>query len=214
MTSCRFSPQLVGYWTDQRSFLESLRWVDTTYYAKHKDEDSSVLRPGYYPNLKAYPVRDGSTNSTSTAEAISMFLFRYGKKAGISLFVFALSYIPVVGRFVLPAASFYTFNRVAGPGPAAIVFGTGVFLPRKYLVVFLQTYFSSRSMMRELVGHSRRSRPLSTSNSYTHLSLNLTSPAFTSPQARNATGSGHAKDFSLASVLVSIYFSGSHCWVF
>lgn len=132
-------------------FLESLRWVDTTYYAKHKDEDSSDLRQGYYPNLKAYPVRDGSTNSTSTAEAISMFLFRYGKKAGISLLVFALSYVPIVGRFVLPAASFYTFNRFAGPGPAAIVFGTGVFLPRKYLVVFLQTYFSSRSMMRELL---------------------------------------------------------------
>lgn len=80
-----------------------------------------------------------------------MFLMRFGKKAGLSLAVFALSYIPYVGRLVLPAASFYTFNSVAGLGPAAIVFGTGIFLPKRYLVIFLQSYFSSRSLMRELV---------------------------------------------------------------
>lgn len=80
-----------------------------------------------------------------------MFLMRFGKRAGISLAVFALSYIPYVGRLVLPAASFYTFNKAAGLGPAAVVFGTGLFLPRRYLVIFLQSYFSSRSLMRELL---------------------------------------------------------------
>jgi hypothetical protein len=80
-----------------------------------------------------------------------MFLMRFGKKAAISLVVFGLSYVPYVGRLVLPAASFYTFNSVAGLGPAAIVFGTGIFLPRRYLVIFLQSYFASRSLMRELL---------------------------------------------------------------
>lgn len=80
-----------------------------------------------------------------------MFLLRFGKKAGISLVIFALSYIPYVGRLVLPAASFYTFNRVVGLGPAVIVFGTGILLPRRYLVIFLQSYFASRSLMRELL---------------------------------------------------------------
>ena len=80
-----------------------------------------------------------------------MFLLRFGKKAAISLAIFALSYVPYVGRLVLPAASFYTFNSVVGLGPAAIVFGTGVFLPRRYLVIFLQSYFASRSLMRELL---------------------------------------------------------------
>lgn len=80
-----------------------------------------------------------------------MFLMKFGKKAGVSLAVFSLSYIPYIGRLVLPAASFYTFNSVAGLGPAAVVFGTGIFLPRRYLVIFLQSYFSSRSLMRELV---------------------------------------------------------------
>ncbi|CAG8972883.1 hypothetical protein HYALB_00001303 [Hymenoscyphus albidus] len=80
-----------------------------------------------------------------------MFLMRFGKKAAISLTIFALSYVPYIGRLVLPAASFYTFNSVVGLGPAAIVFGTGLFLPRRYLVVFLQSYFASRSLMRELL---------------------------------------------------------------
>ena len=81
-----------------------------------------------------------------------MFLMRFGKKAGLSLAVFALSYIPYIGRLVLPAASFYTFSSVVGLGPAGIIFGTGIFLPKRYLVVFLQSYFASRSLMRELVG--------------------------------------------------------------
>ncbi|PMD42400.1 transmembrane protein-like protein UsgS [Hyaloscypha variabilis F] len=132
-------------------FMDSLAWVDKTYYAKHAGEDPNTLRETYYPNLRMYPTRDGSTHSKSTAEAITMFLMRFGKKAGISLAVFALSYVPYVGRLVLPAASFYTFKSVAGWGPAGIVFGTGMFLPRRYLVIFLQSYFASRSLMRELL---------------------------------------------------------------
>lgn len=80
-----------------------------------------------------------------------MTLMRFGKKAGLSLAVFALSYVPYVGRLVLPAASFYTFQSVVGLGSASIIFGTGLFLPRRYLVMFLQSYFASRSLMRELV---------------------------------------------------------------
>ncbi|KAK7416941.1 hypothetical protein QQX98_004852 [Neonectria punicea] len=132
-------------------FMQSLQWVDTTYVQKHKDEKPSDLRDMYYPNLKMYRASDGSTHSESTAQAVSMFLYRFVRKGAISLAVFALSYTPVVGRFVLPAASFYTFNHAVGLGPASVIFGTGVFLPRRYLVIFLQSYFSSRSLMRELL---------------------------------------------------------------
>lgn len=131
--------------------MESLRWVDVTYVQKHKHDDPKDLRDMYYPNLRQYSTRDGSTHTTSTAEAISMFLYRFARKASISLAVYSMSYLPVVGRFVLPAASFYTFNQAVGLGPASVIFGTGVFLPRRYLVIFLQTYFSSRSLMRELL---------------------------------------------------------------
>ncbi|KAJ0297856.1 hypothetical protein COL5a_011133 [Colletotrichum fioriniae] len=118
---------------------------------KHKHEDPTKLRDMYYPNLKMYKVSDGSTHTTSTAEAISMFLYRFARKGAISLAVFALSYLPIVGRFVLPAASFYTFNNAVGLGPASVIFGTGIFLPKRYIVIFLQSYFASRSLMRELL---------------------------------------------------------------
>lgn len=131
--------------------MDSLAWVDKTYYLKHEGQDPSTLRETYYPNLRKYATRDGSTHTKSTAEAVTIFLMRFAKKAGISLGVFGLSYVPVVGRLVLPAASFYTFQKVTGLGPAAIIFGTGIFLPRRYLVIFLQSYFASRSLMRELV---------------------------------------------------------------
>ncbi|KAL7619980.1 hypothetical protein AAE478_010528 [Parahypoxylon ruwenzoriense] len=132
-------------------FMDSLRWVDMTYAQKHKHDDPNTLRDMYYPNLHQYKQRDGSTHSASTAEAVSMFLWRFARKALISLAIFTLSYVPYIGRLVLPAASFYTFNKAVGLGPAAVIFGTGVFLPKRYLVIFLQTYFASRSLMRELL---------------------------------------------------------------
>ncbi|KAF5018948.1 hypothetical protein F66182_9037 [Fusarium sp. NRRL 66182] len=132
-------------------FMQSLQWVDMTYVQKHREEKPSELRDMYYPNLKMYRASDGSTQSESTAQAVSMFLYRFLRKGGISLAIFALSYTPVIGRFVLPVASFYTFNNAVGLGPASIIFGTGIFLPRRYLVIFLQSYFSSRSLMRELL---------------------------------------------------------------
>ncbi|KAF3015388.1 hypothetical protein G7054_g7372 [Neopestalotiopsis clavispora] len=132
-------------------FMDSLRWVDQTYVQKHKHERPDTLRDMYYPNLRQYKIKDGSTHTTSTAEASTMFAVRFARKAAISLAVFALSYVPYVGRLVLPAASFYTFNKAVGLGPAAVIFGTGIFFPRRYLVIFLQTYFGSRSLMRELL---------------------------------------------------------------
>lgn len=131
--------------------MESLRFVDMTYVQKHKNDNPKDLRDMYYPNLRQYSSRDGSTHTTSTAEAVSMFFVRSARKAGISLGVYMLSYLPVVGRFVLPAASFYTTNKAIGLGPASVIFGTGIFLPRRYIIIFLQAYFSSRRLMRELL---------------------------------------------------------------
>ena len=98
-----------------------------------------------------YSTHGDTSNYKAPKDAALAFLFRFGKRAAISLLVYMLSYLPLVGRFVLPAASFYTLNKALGPVPASVIFGSGIFLPRRYLVVFLQSYFSSRSLMRELV---------------------------------------------------------------
>ncbi|KAI9890072.1 MAG: hypothetical protein M1814_004471 [Vezdaea aestivalis] len=105
----------------------------------------------YYPNLKLYTGHDGPGKRKGPRDAAFAFLYRFGKRTATGLIVYTLSFLPLVGRFVLPAASCYTFNKAAGPIPAAIVFGSGLFLPKRYLVVFLQSYFSSRSLMRELL---------------------------------------------------------------
>jgi hypothetical protein len=133
-------------------FMNSLEWVDQTYYEKHEGENPNDLRATYHPNLKQYSTK--GTNSDKNKDpyaALQSFLMRFGKKAAISLGVYLLSLLPYVGRFILPAASFYTFNKSVGWQPAVVIFGSGIFLPKKYLVMFLQSYFSSRTLMRELV---------------------------------------------------------------
>ncbi|KID78421.1 transmembrane protein UsgS, partial [Metarhizium brunneum ARSEF 3297] len=71
--------------------------------------------------------------------------------AGLSIVVLALSYTPIFGQLILPLVSFYTFHKSVGLGPASIIFGSGLFLPRRYLIIFLQSYYSSRNLMNELL---------------------------------------------------------------
>jgi hypothetical protein len=132
-------------------FMDSLNWVDSTYIRKHQSEDPTQLRAMYYPNLRLYSSATEKKEKKNPRGALFAFLQRFGKRAALSLGVYLLSFLPVVGRFVLPAASFYTFHKAVGLPPAVLVFGSSLFLPRKYLVMFLQSYFSSRSLMRELV---------------------------------------------------------------
>lgn len=131
--------------------MDSLQWVDQTYTEKHKSEDPSTLRPMYHSNLLMYPAHGDISKPRRPKEAVRAFLIRYGRRAAISLLVYILSFTPVVGRFVLPAASFYTLNKTLGPLPASLIFGSGIFLPKRYLILFLQSFFASRSLMRELV---------------------------------------------------------------
>jgi hypothetical protein len=140
--------------TDINRFMESLKWVDDTYSAKHKSEDPKTLRAGYHDNLKLYfsnqaPVT--KSRKVSPWQGIDVFLLRYGKKAVLSISVYIFAHIPYVGKFILPLLSFYTFDKAVGNKPAVLIFASGLVLPKHYLIRFLQIYFGSRSMTRELV---------------------------------------------------------------
>ena len=138
-------------------FMQSLEWVDKTYLTKHADENPHGLRALYYPNLRLYSSSGkaggggGAGGVLGTFEAVKPFLIKYARRAGISIAVYFASFLPAVGPFVLPAASFYSLNRAAGPIPAAVVFGVGLLLPKRWMIVFLQGYFASRGLMRELL---------------------------------------------------------------
>lgn len=131
--------------------MDSLRWVDETYVQKHETEDSASLRAPYFAPLSQYSTCSSPHPSSRERHAIKTFLVRYAKRTAVAFLIYVLSFMPLLGRFVLPAASVYTFNNAVGPLPAAIVFGAGLILPKTYIVMFLQSYYSSRSLMRELV---------------------------------------------------------------
>jgi len=131
--------------------MQSIQWVDMTYIQKHKSEDPSSLRAMYYPHLVMYPTKGGPDSSRPKSKAMMAFINRYAKRMGMLLGIYLLSLTPVVGRFVMPAASFYTFRNHVGTAPAAAIFGAGFILPKAFIVRFLHTYFASRSLMRELV---------------------------------------------------------------
>ncbi|PWY90935.1 transmembrane protein UsgS [Aspergillus heteromorphus CBS 117.55] len=134
-------------------FMESLHWVDTTYVDKHKEDDPKNLRAMYYPNLSMYTTQDGKvkTERKPGRERILLFLRRYGQRAGMLLGVSLFSCVPVVGRFAMPAASFYAFKGVVGTNPAAVIFGAGLIFPKSYVVSFLHSFYASRSLMREML---------------------------------------------------------------
>jgi len=143
--------------------MDSLSWVDQTNMRNHP-VDRSVSSPktapqSFYTNLESYPPGASRLLSSGTTrspiEGAKAFIFRSGRKAFISLAVYGLSFLPVVGRFVLPAASFYTFRQAVGKEPAFAIFAVGLLLPRAQMVMFLQAYFGSRSLMRELVSLER-----------------------------------------------------------
>lgn len=193
---------------DQHRFMDSLQWVDQTYYAKHKSEDPKTLRATYFAELRMYSAHGDTSKHRAPMDAALAFLMRFGRRAGISLAIYALSYLPIVGRFVLPAASFYTFNNAVGPIPATIIFGSGIFLPRRYLIVFLQSYFSSRSLMRELVR-------IRTPNLYAFIAKHLTdvlysssptSPESVSRRSKRSIGSTTARACYLDSLWGFISF--------
>ena len=137
-------------------FMDSLAWVDSTYITKHKGENPDDLRAMYYPNLKLYddahgPGERAPGEGRKPYDAMMKFLARFGRKGLLSLAVYLATFVPYVGRFVLPAASFYTFNKAVGTPAAVVIFGSGILVPKRYLIMFLQSYFSSRSLMRDLV---------------------------------------------------------------
>lgn len=182
-------------------FMNSLQWVDQTYLQKHKSEDPSGLRAMYYPNLRLYSEHAKTAQKKEPKEAMTAFFMRFGKKAVLSLGIYLLSFIPYVGRFVLPAASFYTFNKAVGLQPAVLIFGSSLFLPKRYLVMFLQSYFSSRSLMRELV-----SLNLEMGSPGMLLTLHSSSRTFhasDTPRSRNESGSTTAKASSTVSPSLS-----------
>lgn len=82
---------------------------------------------------------------------LQAFLIKSFKRAGVTMGLYLLSFVPVVGSLVLPVVSFSTFNSVVGTPTAVAIFGIGYNLPRRWMVKFLGTFWGGRSLLRELL---------------------------------------------------------------
>ncbi|CAI2176640.1 7438_t:CDS:2 [Funneliformis geosporum] len=129
--------------------FNSLRNVDTTYLKKHEGEQN--LRASYAPALENYQYGHGGTEVY--LKEMFQYLKRTWNQIKIALLLYFLSLLPYVGKFVYPAASAYALVNSLGYLPAITV---GVFMyiipgTKPFAMIFLETLYSSRAMMRELL---------------------------------------------------------------
>ena len=133
-------------------FMQSLEWTDRIYQDKHAQDDKTKqpLRPLYSKTLALY-ARDPSTHSTPR---VYKFVRRTVKRLALGMVLYLLSLTPGLGKFVFPAAGFYSLYQALGHdlALAAAVGGVGLLLlPKRSYVVLVQGWLSSRALTRELL---------------------------------------------------------------
>ncbi|CAN6634640.1 hypothetical protein TRVA0_014S02652 [Trichomonascus vanleenenianus] len=131
-------------------FLKSLQFVDRVYKQKHPESNRE-----FYRALIRYDSEKATTATPVTKprkrDSILRFIKKTGMRAAQTIAVYSLSGVPVLGKLVLPAVSFYSFNEVVGTAAAICIFSAGLFVPRHWMMVFLSTFWGSRRLVRELL---------------------------------------------------------------
>lgn len=139
-------------------FLTSIQYFDNVYKQEHPKSSKQ-----YYPTLQNYHGIDVQSRITEPSllaqikgiyrndRAFGKFLYRYARRSGFTLLVYALSGLPSVGPAVIPIVAFYSFNQVAGTPVALALFITGCTVKAQYMMVFLSTFWGGRSLVRELL---------------------------------------------------------------
>lgn len=132
-------------------FMQSLEWSDKMYSDKHAQDANTKepIRPLYSKTLSLY-----ARNSSHSTQRFSKFARRTLKRLILGLVLYLLSLMPVIGRFVFPAAGFYSLYRALSEDLmlAALVGGLGLLLfPKRTYVILVQGWLSSRALTRELL---------------------------------------------------------------
>lgn len=138
-------------------FLMSLEFIDSVYLRRHPDRTMQQ----FYSNLvalstdeKIYTLRPTWTDTRkkySTFQDLAGFISLYVRNWTSILAVFLLGKIPFVGSIILGLISFQSLNDKIGTVRALAVFSAIQVLPKNYGVMFLTTYWGSRSMVHDLL---------------------------------------------------------------
>lgn len=137
-------------------FLESLKFIDSVSLAKHPNS-----KRRYYDNLIALsddsttrPIHlsiDSVRKKFFKSQDFAVFVKRHVFKALSNIAILLIGRIPTFGRLFLSIISFLNLNDRIGTVRAAVVATLLHFLPKRYSVLFLSTYWASRSMVRDLL---------------------------------------------------------------
>ncbi|VVT45764.1 uncharacterized protein SAPINGB_P000879 [Magnusiomyces paraingens] len=103
----------------------------------------------------------GFAKNIQSNHPFHVFVRRSLRQAAFSMALYLLSFIPTLGRVVMPIASFYSFNSVVGTPTAVAIFALGYNVPRRYAVKFLTVFWGGRSLVRELLAPYFSRLPLS-----------------------------------------------------
>ncbi|KAI1293924.1 hypothetical protein EDD11_008346 [Mortierella claussenii] len=100
----------------------------------------------FTPALLAYPYR------VRHWQEMWRYMRRTWRRLKWGLLFLVLSWIPVLGRFAFPIASFLSTIQAIGSKPLAIVFAAASFmLPRSLSIYLLKGFFGCRALTRELL---------------------------------------------------------------
>ncbi|KAG0094864.1 hypothetical protein BGZ93_006679 [Podila epicladia] len=103
-------------------------------------------RGPFTPALLAYPYRVRHWHE------MWRYMRRTWKRLKWGLLFLVLSWVPVLGRFAFPIASFLSTIQSIGSKPLAIVFAVASFLlPRSVSIYMLKGFFGCRTLTRELL---------------------------------------------------------------
>ncbi|RUS17020.1 hypothetical protein BC937DRAFT_90530 [Endogone sp. FLAS-F59071] len=119
-------------------FMDSIRFVD-------EKEALPEGRKPYAPALAKYGFKIDYWGN------FLQYLKRTFKRLRLSLFVYTLTFLPLVGRFVVPIASAYTVIGSLGLYVGLTVGVCSLILPSAYSITILSSLFAMRGLTRELL---------------------------------------------------------------
>ncbi|KAI7901244.1 uncharacterized protein BX663DRAFT_475722 [Cokeromyces recurvatus] len=116
-------------------FMESLRYLDQQ-----------------YPQRKPYAtVLEQQKSKRNHWIDMKQYISRTWKKIRLGILLLLLSMLPVIGKFVFPAAGAYTTYKALGKTQAVVVGVCFFFLPQWATMKLVRALIGMRSLMRELL---------------------------------------------------------------
>lgn len=143
-------------------FLSSLEFIDNLYVSKHPEKKGHQ----FHPNLVALSTEDKELRAATSTPPASLsglkakytssqdfaaFIKRHVVRTAYNIAIFLVGKLPVVGSVVLGLISFLNLNDKIGTVRSIAIFAIFQLIPKHYSVLFLTTFWGSRSMVYDLL---------------------------------------------------------------